>query len=113
MTDFIKVKATNTEGRVALWERSTAHPTGEVFVTGDGSVVEVANTVAVRNAIKAGELVEVQPEQAKAPVKTTLVMDGKDSVVLENDPTTAPLSYVEVSPVSAAIRQEGSKTTKR
>lgn len=75
MIDIIKVKATNTDGRVALWNRDAAHPNGEVFISGDGAVVEVANTAAVRAAIKAGALVEVQPEAAKAPeVKPEPVM---------------------------------------
>lgn len=69
MIDIIKVKATNDTERVALWDRDAAHPNGEVFISGDGSVVEVANTAAVRAAIKSGALVEVQPEVAKAPVE--------------------------------------------
>lgn len=68
MTDFIKVKATKTENKVALWERHPDHPNGEVFVTGNGEAVKVANTVAVRDAIRRGALVEVQPEKASAPV---------------------------------------------
>lgn len=67
MTDFIKVKATNSEGKVALWDRDDRHPNGEVFVTGNGEAVKVANTVAVRDAIRRGALVEVQPEKADAP----------------------------------------------
>lgn len=96
MIDIIKVKATNTDGRVAIWEVNSDHPTGEVFVSGDGSVVEVANTAAVRAAIKAGALVEVEPEKAKAPAK-------QEVKPVELDAPT----------ISAAIRQEGSKATKR
>jgi len=115
MTDFIKVKATNSENKVALWDRDDRHPNGEVFVSGDGKTVEVANTATVRNAIRSGALVEVQPEVAKAPVKqeaplsgkTTLVMDGVDSVVLENDPTTAPLSYVELVQLAPLSGKKG------
>jgi len=82
MTDFIKVKATNTDSKVALWEKHPDHPGGEVFVSGNGDVVEVATTVVVRAAIKSGALVEVQPEKA----------------------TEAP------PVISAAPRPEGSKT---
>jgi len=69
MTDFIKVKATKTDSKVALWEKHLDHPNGEVFVTGNGKVMKVANTVAVRDAIRRGALVEVQPEKASAPVE--------------------------------------------
>lgn len=121
MTDFIKVKATNNEGRVALWDRDAAHPTGEVFVTGDGSVVEVANTAAVRAAIKAGELVEVQPEVAKSPVKqevppTVELKTLEYTMITEREPAPhKPVSEPRTvyATDAAAIRQEGSKTTKR
>jgi len=101
MIDIIKVKATNDAGRVAIWEKHPSHPNGEVFVSGNGKTVEVANTVAVRNAIRTGALVEVQPEKAKAPV------------VEPKAPEQPPVEPVQETPPSAAIRQEGSKTTKR
>lgn len=101
MTDFIKVKAVDNSGRVALWEKDAAHPNQEVFVAGD-AVVEVANTAAVRAAIKAGALVEVQPEVAKAPVKQAVSIEVKPIDTGLDAPT-----------ISAAIRQEGPKTTKR
>ena len=112
MIDIIKVKATNNTGKVALWERSTEQPYGEVFISGDGSVVEVANTANVRKAIKAGELVEVQPEAAKAPAKIDTKQEPATEKVTVHSLSSA--SFVETHEVpSAAIRQEGSKTTKR
>lgn len=105
MIDIIKVKATNTEWRVALWDKDAAHPTGEVFISGDGSIVEVANTAAVRAAIKTGVLVEVQPEVAKAPVNSTST--DKHSLEYKVD------TKLDAPTISAAIRQEGSKATKR
>jgi hypothetical protein len=106
MIDIIKVKATNTDGQVALWDKDAAHPTGEVFISGDGSVVEVANTSAVRAAIKAGALVEVEPEAVKAPVK-------QEAPPTVESKTLEYMVDTSVPTISAAIRQEGSKTTKR
>lgn len=50
--------------RVALWERHPDHPGGEVFVVGD-RVVDVAETTAVAQALKAGRLVKVEPVRAQ------------------------------------------------
>lgn len=115
MTDFIKVEATNAVGKVALWEKHPKHPTGEVFVSGDGTVVEVANTAAVRAAIKAGALVEVQPEATKAPAKQETPLSYV--AIAEQEPVPSqPIDEQRVGTAyasSAAIRQEGSKTTKR
>lgn len=58
MADFITVKASDTGGRVALFERHSAHPTGEAFVSGE-SEVQVARTPLVDNKLKDGVLVEV------------------------------------------------------
>lgn len=88
MIDIIKVKATNTDGRVVIWEKDPSHPIGEIFVSGDGSVTEVANTAAVRAAIKAGALVQVQPEVTKAPAKQeadAVTINNGNSVVITKD----------------------------
>lgn len=53
-------------GRVALWERNPAHPTGEVFIH-RGSPVEVAETAAVLAAVKDGRLVVVEDVRAQTP----------------------------------------------
>ena len=55
---IIKVKSNLKEKRIALWERHPDHPHGEVSIHGD-KVVEVAETSAVRDAIRDGKLVEV------------------------------------------------------
>lgn len=57
----MKVISALTDNRVGLWERHPDHPGGEVFVVGD-SVVAVALTARVREAIGQGRIVEVEEE---------------------------------------------------
>lgn len=61
---MIRVKSALPDNRVALWDRNPAHPGGEVLIWGD-DVREVAETEAVRNAIKDGRLVEIKAETKK------------------------------------------------
>lgn len=60
------VVKSNLPGRdVALWERHPDHPGGEVFIAGFGNV-EVAETAAVKSALRRGTLIEVKsPPKAK------------------------------------------------
>ncbi len=60
----ITVKSGRTDGRVALWERHPDHPNGEVFVATD-TPIEVARTLDVEAALRAGDLVEVKGREAK------------------------------------------------
>lgn len=48
--------------RKAFWQRHEAHPDGEVFVHGPHAA-EVAETAAVRRALKEGRLVEATEEE--------------------------------------------------
>lgn len=50
---------------VALWERDTDHPGGEIFVTGD-KVVEVTETSAVMKGLSNGSLVKVATDADKS-----------------------------------------------
>jgi hypothetical protein len=52
--------AAKQDGRTVIWEVHPDHPTGEIFVSGDGVSVEVAPTVEVAKRIKDGLLVQVQ-----------------------------------------------------
>lgn len=47
--------------RIALWERNTAHPEGEIMISGPTDQVHaVAETAGVQAAIRRGALVEVE-----------------------------------------------------
>lgn len=68
---MITVKSGRTDTRVALWETSSEHPGGEVFIAGTAEV-EVALTPKVQAALASGALVEVKPKPApKATTKRT------------------------------------------
>jgi hypothetical protein len=69
MANLITVKAANEDGRVVVWEKHPDHPTGEIFISGNGRTHKVARTVKVQQLLKVGELVEVKAE-AKPPVNT-------------------------------------------
>lgn len=61
---MITVKATNTDNRVALWQRHPDHPNGEIYIVGDGTEHQVAETQAVKQALNRGYLVEVEKKPA-------------------------------------------------
>lgn len=65
MSELITVKAKNNDGRIAFWENHPSHPQGQAWVSGNGRVVRVANTVQVQAAINAGKLVLVAESKAK------------------------------------------------
>lgn len=69
MAKMIKVKAANPP-RVGIWDINTDHPGGECFVA-DEKAHEVANTVAVQDAILKKRLIEVTepPKKEKATPK--------------------------------------------
>ena len=63
MAKLMWVEATNTAeaGRVVLWDRDDAHPTGEVLIrAGEGPVRVCATTDAIRGKLAAGEIREVE-----------------------------------------------------
>jgi hypothetical protein len=57
-TKTIKVQAVNQDKKVVLYERHPGHPDGEVFIHGNDTVHEVANTALVKQKIHEGLLVE-------------------------------------------------------
>jgi hypothetical protein len=59
MSELITVMAAKANDRVVLWEVNPDHPTGEVFIAGDGRSVQVAVTPAIQRKLDAGELVRV------------------------------------------------------
>ncbi len=56
---MIKVKSNLKGNQLALWERHPDHPNGEIFISA-GVTVTVAETPAVKAALKEGRLIEVQ-----------------------------------------------------
>lgn len=79
MADLINVMAAKVDDRVALWERHPDHPTGEVWIVGDGTQHEVALTPRVVSLLKSGVLIRVQVYSEPDPLVTT-----------EDNPTTTP-----------------------
>lgn len=70
---MITVKSGHADNRVALWETSSEHPGGEVFIAGTAEV-EVALTPKVQAALADGALVEVKAKptpKAVAKAKPT------------------------------------------
>lgn len=68
MSKLIHVRAAKRNHKVALWEVSSDQPNGEVFVSGDGAVHEVAETPEVLKAIAAGRIVRVEGDDATLSV---------------------------------------------
>jgi hypothetical protein len=69
MANLIKVKSNlEDKSKVALWERHKDHPNGEIFIA-DDKEHQVAETPAVKLALKEEKLVKVGGEFAAAPVK--------------------------------------------
>jgi len=64
MTDLIKVMAAKVDDRVALWEVHPDHPTGEVWIVGDGRAHDVAVTHRVQGLLSTGVLIQLQTHAA-------------------------------------------------
>ena len=64
------VKSNLPGNRVALWERHPDHPDGEVLIAGLDEH-KVAETPAVKAALRLGNLVEVKPPPKPKPRKRT------------------------------------------
>ena len=67
MTDLIKVMAAKVDDRVAMWEVHPDHPTGEVWIVGDGQAHEVAATPRVQTLLNAGTLIRLQSHMDITP----------------------------------------------
>ena len=62
----IKVKSGLSGNQVALWETSSDHPGGEIFIAGTREV-EVAETPKVQELLASGQLVKVEKPKEAAP----------------------------------------------
>ena len=69
----IKVKSGLSGNQVALWETSSDHPGGEVFIAG-AREVEVAETPKVQALLASGQLVRV--DEPKPAAKTSKKAKG-------------------------------------
>lgn len=64
MAKTVSVKGAGNDRRVVLWERNSAHPEGEAFVSSDGRTYTVGETPLVKRLVGEGRLVQVQGTQA-------------------------------------------------
>lgn len=69
MAEIITVMAAKVDDRVVLWEVHPDHPTGEIFIAGNGTAVQVALTPQVQRHLNDRALVQVQT----APTEETPV----------------------------------------
>ena len=53
------VRATKRNHKSVLWDRDPVHPDGEIFVKGDGEIVEAGESPAVLRALADGRLERV------------------------------------------------------
>lgn len=60
MTELITVMGAKVDDRVVLWEVHPDHPTGEIFIAGNGTAVQVALTAQVQQRLNDRTLVQVQ-----------------------------------------------------
>lgn len=71
MANTIKVKATRNDNKVVIWESHPDHPTGEIFIIGDGRTHNVAETIEVKKRITDRSLEQVfNPSATKSPEKS-------------------------------------------
>lgn len=69
MSNLIKAKAAKQDGKVVIWETHPSHPTGEIFISGDGATHDVAETLEVQKRLKDGSLAKVfVPSETKPPI---------------------------------------------
>ncbi|MCB9172348.1 MAG: hypothetical protein H6637_05430 [Ardenticatenales bacterium] len=82
------VEATEKAGnRVAFWERDSAHPDGEVWVSRGSGTVEVGSTPALLRAVAAGLVREVE---APAASQEGAPSDGTQEVPPGGNQETPP-----------------------
>jgi hypothetical protein len=66
MSNLIHVMAAKADDKTVLWETDPMHvtddnPTGEIFIAGNGTSVEVGRTPEIEKRLKDGTLIEVKP----------------------------------------------------
>ena len=82
----VKVKATRDDRRVAFYEQDKAHPTGQALVAGDGGEVEVAETPALKAALRAGRVELVQTPTTRKQTPATNTQGGEKTPLPVNNP---------------------------
>jgi hypothetical protein len=85
MPELIKVMATKVDDRVTLWEVHPDHPTGEVWIVGDGKAHEVAVTPRVQTLLNTGALIRLQAHvesepQPAEPEPVVVLPDGYEAM---------------------------------
>lgn len=86
----VQVQAANTDKKVAFFEKDVRHPGGEAFVYGNGAIVEVAETAAVKRAIGDGSLTKdvdesLVPQEKTAPALRNATESEEDAAGLTTD----------------------------
>ena len=64
MIEIIKVTAAKNDDQVVLWEVHEDHPSGEVWIVGDGQAYEVALTPRVQARLNSRALLRIEAERA-------------------------------------------------
>lgn len=101
--DIVTVRVARPEAsQVVLWERHPGHPTGEVFLAGEGSF-EVALTPAVKARLQDGRL--IKDDGAKA--------EGKSVAAVAVEPVVTAPPAEEPDAEAAEEAPEPAKPRKR
>jgi len=105
MAETIKVKAAKKDDKVVIWETHPDHPAGEIFISGDDSTHDVAETAEVLLRIKAGTLVKVFDPSATKPA--ALVPDNDVEPVTWGDtPADVPIpTTLSVNTINTKARK--------
>lgn len=99
MADTIFVMAAKADDKTVLWETDPMHvtddnPTGEIFIAGNGTSVEVGRTPEIERRLKDGTLVEVR-HGGKGKKQTK---EADDQPAKEADTTFRPAHPWEAPP---------------
>lgn len=92
---IITVMAASVNGKVVLWEVNPQHPSGEIYISGDGRAVQVALTPAVQQKLDAQMLIKVVTVHDE-PAPAVETQPVSDEPVPGYDSMTA-LAVVELS----------------
>ena len=105
MAETIKVKAAKKDGKVVIWETHPNHPTGEIFISGDDSTHDVAETAEVLLRIKAGTLVKVFDPSATKPAEPEPDNDA-EPVTWGDNPADVPIpTTLSVNTINTKARK--------
>lgn len=99
----VRVQATNSDKKVAFYEKDERHPGGQAFVYGNGAIHEVVETTGVKKAIGEGFLTKDVDESRVPPLREATESE-EDAAGLETD-TEKETAKVPVS--EGGIRRGG------